>query len=248
MEPRSGVKALVGGVVFLGLLLFAGSIFLLGERGRYFSTQHPLRTSFTTVAGLHAGAAVRLAGVEVGRVTAIRLPASPGQKVRVDFNVAGDAIANVRGDSIARLETMGFLGDKFVELSVGSPETPRVADGATLAAEDPIDVAALVGQGRRLLGNAEDLSAALARGQGALPWLINDPESKRLVRKLSQHLEEISGKVARGDGTVGALLNDPTLYDDLALLLEGAERSRLVRWGIRHEIESGRKGRKERSG
>jgi len=130
----------------------------------------------------------------------------------------------------------------------GPIETPRVADGATLAAEDPIDVAALVGQGRRLLGNAEDLSAALARGQGALPWLINGPESKRLVRKLSQHLEEISGKVARGDGTVGALLNDPTLYDDLALLLEGAERSRLVRWGIRHEIESGRKGRKERSG
>lgn len=248
MEPRNGVKALVGGFVFLGLLLFAGSIFLLGERGRYFSPQHRLRTFFTTVAGLHEGAAVRLAGVEVGRVTAIRLPDSPGQKVRVEFNVAGDAIANVRGNSTARLETMGFLGDKFVELSVGSPEAPPVADGATLAAEDPIDVAALVGQGRRLLGNAEDFTAALTRGQGALPWLINDPESKRLVQSLSRHLDEISGKLAHGEGTLGALMNDPTLYDDLALLLEGAERSRLVRWGIRHEIESGRKGRKERNG
>ena len=77
---------------------------------------------------------------------------------------------------------------------------------------------------------------------------INDPESKRLVQKLSQHLEEISGKVTRGDGTVGALLQDPTLDDDLVLLLEGAERSRPVRWGIRHEIEVGRKGRKARNG
>jgi phospholipid/cholesterol/gamma-HCH transport system substrate-binding protein len=356
MEPRSGVKVAVGIFVCLGLVLFGGSIFLLGQRGRYFATQHPLRTAFTSVVGLHEGAAVRLAGVAVGRVTGIQL-GRPGQKVLVDFNVAGDAIENIRQDSRARLETMGFMGDKFVEVSVGSPAEPQVGDGATLAAEDPIDVAALVGQGQRLLGNAEGLTAALARGDGALPWLINDPESKRLIaetlgsvravtaslehgegaagwllrdpasrqllqhaartveafealaadvrrgpglahaliydpegsrllpkvsqtlqethalldairhsngaiptllfdpdskrlvehlQKLSQNLEEITGKLARGEGTLGAMLADPTIYDDLAALLEGAERSRLVRWGIRHTIDSGRQGRKER--
>jgi len=66
------------------------------------------------------------------------------------------------------------------------------------------------------------------------------------LQKLSQNLEDISGKLARGEGTLGALLADPTIYDDLAALLEGAERSRLVRWGIRHTIDSGRQGRKER--
>ena len=357
MEPRSGVKVAVGVFVCLGLLLFAGSIFLLGQRGRYFAVQHPLRTGFTSVVGLHEGATVQLAGVAVGRVTGIRLLSPPGQKVLVEFNVAGAAIENVRQDSRARLETMGFMGDKFVEVSVGNPAEPQVGDGATLAAEDPIDVAALVGQGRRLLGNAEGLTAALERGDGALPWLINDPESKRLLaetlgsvravtasleqgegaaawllrdpasrqllqhaartveafealaadvrrgpglahalvydpegsrllpkvsqtlqatqalldairhsdgaiptllfdpdskrlvehlQKLSQNLEEITGKLARGEGTLGALLADPTIYDDLAALLEGAERSRLVRWGIRHTIDSGRQGRKER--
>ena len=79
MEPRSGVKVAVGVFVCLGLLLFAGSIFLLGQRGRYFAVQHPLRTGFTSVVGLHEGATVQLAGVAVGRVTGIRLLSPPGQ-------------------------------------------------------------------------------------------------------------------------------------------------------------------------
>jgi len=209
MEPRSGVKVAVGVFVCLGLLLFAGSIFLLGQRGRYFAVQHPLRTGFTSVVGLHEGATVQLAGVAVGRVTGIRLLSPPGQKVLVEFNVAGDAIENVRRDSRARLETMGFMGDKFVEVSVGSPAEPQVGDGATLAAEDPIDVAALVGQGRRLLGNAEGLTAALARGDGALPWLINDPESKRLLAETLGSVRAVTASLEHGEGAAAWLLRDP---------------------------------------
>ncbi|MBI3858493.1 MAG: MCE family protein [Planctomycetes bacterium] len=391
MEPRSSVKVVVGVFVFAGLLLFAASILLLGERGRYFATQHRLKAFFTSVAGLHEGAAVRLAGVAVGRVTRIQLPRPPERKVLVELNVAGDAIENVRRDSVVRLETMGFLGDKFVEISVGSPQEPAVSAGATLQAEEPTDFGALLGQGRRVLGHAEGLAAALERGDGALPWLINDPQSKRLVaetlgsvravtaslghgegalpwllndpqskrlvaetlgsvravtaslergdgavswlmrdpasrqfaqdlartaeaiatlstdvktgrglahaliydpeggkallkasqvfqevhsllqairggdgaipallfdpasrrlvdnlRKASQNLDEISAKILRGEGTLGALVADPTLYEDLAALLEGAERSRILRWGIRHTLESGREARKER--
>src|SRR5438132_11815165 len=112
MEPRSGVKVAVGVFVCLGLLLFAGSIFLLGQRGRYFAVQHPLRTAFTSVVGLHEGAAVQLAGVAVGRVTGIRL-SPPGPKVLGALSVAGGAIGNVRPDSRARRETMGSRGHGF---------------------------------------------------------------------------------------------------------------------------------------
>ncbi|MFQ5658197.1 MAG: MlaD family protein, partial [Candidatus Methylomirabilales bacterium] len=143
MEPRSSVKIVVGLFVFAGLLLFAASIFFLGERGRYFAPQHPLKAFFTNAAGLHQGAMVRLAGVAVGRVTGIRLPSPPERKVLVELNVAGGAIENVRRDSVARIETIGFLGDTFVAISVGSPQEPRLPDGATLRAEEPADFGAL---------------------------------------------------------------------------------------------------------
>lgn len=357
MEPRARDKIIAGGFVFVGLFLLAASIFLLGQRGRYFAPQHRLRAAFTNVAGLHEGATVRLAGVAVGRVTRIRLPAPPARKVLVELRVAGDAIDDVRRDSVARLETMGILGDKFIEITVGSPREPRLQDGGTLVVEETADFAALIGQGQRALAHAERLAASLEQGAGALPWLVNDPESKRLVTetlssvhavavaaergdgavswmlqdpasrrlaqdlghaaetlatladeikdgrglahaliydpeggkvleqvsqtiedvqalvgairtgdgaisalindpasrelltnltKVSQRLDEISAKLARGEGTLGALLADPTVYEDLTALLEGAQRSRILRWGIRHTLESGRAARKER--
>jgi hypothetical protein len=35
------------------------------------------------------------------------------------------------------------------------------------------------------------------------------------------------------------------LYEDLAALLQGAERSRILRWGIRHTLEAGREAREQ---
>ncbi|MCI0483761.1 MAG: MlaD family protein [candidate division NC10 bacterium] len=285
MEPRTSTKIIVGVFVFAGLLLFAASIFFLGERGRYFAPQHPLKAFFTNAAGLHEGAAVRLAGVPVGRVTAIRLPSPPEQKVLVELNVAGGAIENVRRDSVARIETVGFLGDKFIEISVGSPQEPPLPDGATLRVEEPTEFGTLVGQGQRVLAHAERFAASLERGEGALPWLIQDPASRRFMQDLartaealaalsrevkegrglahaliydpegsklvenltetSEHLKEISEKIARGEGTAGAFLVDPTVYENLTALLEGAQRSWILRWAIRSTLESGRGAREE---
>ncbi len=211
MEPRTSVKIVVGLFVFAGLLLFAASIFFLGERGRYFAPQHSLKAFFTNVAGLHDGATVRLAGVAVGRVTGIRLPSPPERKVLVELNVAGGAIENVRRDSVARIESIGFLGDKFIAISVGSPQEPRLPDGATLRAEEPEDFGALLGQGKRVLGHAEQFAASLNRGEGALPWLIQDPASRRFLQDLAhtaEALAALSDEVKEGRGLAHALIYD----------------------------------------
>jgi phospholipid/cholesterol/gamma-HCH transport system substrate-binding protein len=42
-------------------------------------------------------------------------------------------------------------------------------------------------------------------------------------------LNSILAKIDRGEGTFGLMLNDPTLYEDLKLLIEGANRSAVVR-------------------
>ncbi len=302
-QRRSSVKIVVGLFVFFGVLLLAVSIVLLGERGRYFSTQHSLRAFFTKVGGLHEGAAVRLAGVAVGRVIRIQLPRPPGEKVLVELNVAGGAIENVRRDSVARIETLGFLGDKFIEISVGSSQEPRLPDGATLRVEEPTDFGVLVGQGQRVLGHAEGVAASLdtmlstlekaktteaiagaARtleriaasmeggkivekasqtiqeldsllqairgGDGAIPTLLFDPKSRDLVKNLteaSDHLKEISEKIARGEGTLGGFLVDPTVYEDLTALLEGTQRSWMLRSVIQSTMESGREAQREKA-
>ena len=42
-------------------------------------------------------------------------------------------------------------------------------------------------------------------------------------------LNSILAKIDRGEGTLGLMLNDPTLYEELKILVGGANRSRVVR-------------------
>jgi phospholipid/cholesterol/gamma-HCH transport system substrate-binding protein len=83
-----GRKLRVGVFVLIGLAAFLGMIYALGARARLFEPRFTVSAEFAEVGGLVEGATVRLAGVQIGRVSAVRLPAEPGGKVRVDMTIA----------------------------------------------------------------------------------------------------------------------------------------------------------------
>jgi phospholipid/cholesterol/gamma-HCH transport system substrate-binding protein len=47
------------------------------------------------------------------------------------------------------------------------------------------------------------------------------------------NLKAITTKINEGEGTLGALIADPTIYDQLVTILDGAQRSFLLRSMIR---------------
>jgi phospholipid/cholesterol/gamma-HCH transport system substrate-binding protein len=75
-----------------------------------------------------------------------------------------------------------------------------------------------------------------------LHTLIYEPTSEQEVvveaLEAAARLESILAKVDAGEGTLGLLLNDPTVYEDLKVLLGGAERSLVVRSLIRLSTEA----------
>src|SRR2546422_4153109 len=133
------VKLRVGVFVLVALAAFLGMVYALGARARLFEARYTIHAEFTEVAGLIEGATVRLAGVQIGRVTGVHLPGEPGGKVRVDLTIARRYADRIRRDSIARIETQGLLGDKVVEITVGNTTAPPAAPGEVLAARDPAD-------------------------------------------------------------------------------------------------------------
>jgi len=74
-------------------------------------------------------------------------------------------------------------------------------------------------------------------GEGILHTLIYDkPTEQDIVLQTLEagaRLNSILAKIDRGEGSFGLMLNDPTLYEDLKLLIEGANRSAVVRTMIR---------------
>jgi phospholipid/cholesterol/gamma-HCH transport system substrate-binding protein len=89
----------------------------------------------------------------------------------------------------------------------------------------------------RALGNLEGILDAVAHGDGVLHSLIYDALEEQDVvlqaLEAGSHLNSILTKIDGGEGTIGLMLNDPTLYEELKLLVGGANRSAFVRAMIR---------------
>ena len=142
----------VGAFVLASLLVFTGLVYMLGRSAGLFERQYRLVASFGQIGGLIQGATVRLAGVPVGRVGATACP-SRSAKVRVELLIARRVQDRIRADSLARIETLGLLGDKIIDVTLGSPGATILQDGGELRSEEPFDTARLTQQGAALLGN-----------------------------------------------------------------------------------------------
>src|SRR6184192_3551525 len=142
-----GVKFRVGLFVLVALAVFLATIYALGARARLFEARYVVYADFTEVGGLTEGATVRLAGVQIGRVSGVHLPAEPGGKVRVDMTIARRYGDRVRKDSVARIETQGLLGDRIVEITVGTTAASGVKAHDLIASRDPFDITKVVSEG-----------------------------------------------------------------------------------------------------
>src|SRR3989304_3459912 len=122
-------------------------------------------------------------------------PGRPGGKVRVDLNLAKRFADRVRRDSIARIETQGLLGDKIVEITVGTAAAAALQPSEGLAAREPTDVARVISEG-----------GAAARQGAALGVAPRQPVDSVNRTQLVDKLGRVVDRVERGPGWAHALL------------------------------------------
>jgi phospholipid/cholesterol/gamma-HCH transport system substrate-binding protein len=151
----------IGAFILVSLAVFFAIIYLLGARARYFESKYELVAEFSEVAGLIEGATVRLAGVQIGRVTDVVLSPRPGGRVRVTMSVAKRFHERIRQDSQARIATQGLLGDKIVDITPGSSGAPPLPPGAILASQDPQEMSRMFAEGASTLRAVSELASTL---------------------------------------------------------------------------------------
>jgi len=235
---ENAVKLRVGVFVLLALATFLGLIYALGARARLFESRYTVHADFTEVGGLVEGATVRLAGVQIGRVTAVTLPGQPGGKVRVDLTIARRFSDRIRKNSVARIETQGLLGDRIVEITVGDTTAPPLAPGEVLVSRDPADFSRIISSGAETAKNIAELATALREtadkvnqskiienaaatvgklgnvvdqvehGRGwAHALLYEEPVALRRVNELIATTQTLIDRVEKGQGAVGVLVS-----------------------------------------
>ena len=133
----------LGVFIVTTLLILAIGVFLIGDRQFLFSSTFPLKADFQSVAGLNDGADVRVGGIREGTVQHIVLPSQPDQNVTVVMKMHNSARNIIRKDSVASIKTEGLLGEKYIEITFGSKESPQINDADAIRSESPVDVAAV---------------------------------------------------------------------------------------------------------
>lgn len=205
MGKNHGNELRAGAFVVVGVLMFTAAIFLLGKKSALFTRNTELVAEFDDISGLVVGAPVRLAGLEVGTVGAISLPEDLRERrSRVRLVVQSRFMPRIRADSEAFIESAGLLGDKVVNLSMGSPDAAPLAEGALLKTGQPTGFEALSGGLSRTVDSLVNIT-------GAVEDMVQKERTERLqvdVARGAASLANILAEVETGDGLLHRLIFD----------------------------------------
>lgn len=116
---------------------------------------------FTDVAGLKEKADVRIAGVLVGRVAKIRLV---GGKALVDIELEKDV--DLHQGAAAAIQTLGMLGESYVELLPGPMTAPPLPAGTTLHGSEGVSIDQVSRMARDIEADLVDVTKNLKSSLG----------------------------------------------------------------------------------
>jgi phospholipid/cholesterol/gamma-HCH transport system substrate-binding protein len=207
MFRNQNLELRVGLFIGVGIFVMFMLVFSISDM-RIFNEGYPLHVIFDYVNGVTANSPVRLAGVHVGEVKSIDLfydVEEAKTKVRVDLWITGNT--RVQKDAVARINTLGLLGEQYVELSPGvSPEF--LENDAAIIGRNPINVGEQMERMSDMADSVSGIMTEIGKGEGTLGKLLTDDT-------LYNDLEAIFGRLKRGEGTLGKLLVEEKVYDDM---------------------------------
>ena len=202
----------IGILAVAALALASVLIFMLsGESGLPWQ-RYSVKTTFNDVAGLKAGAPVRVAGVEVGAVSDVSFA---GNRVEVVLEIKKEHQPRITTQSRATLGAVSLLGEAAVDITASSGGTPIPEWGYIQPGPRQVPIAEVGSQASEGLVEATQLLRDIRNGQGTLGKLVTDDAVYRELSELLQSADRVATQIGSGKGTLGRLTNDPRLYDEL---------------------------------
>ncbi len=219
----------VGTMVIIGLAIFALGIFFISGQEGFFRRRYKLKAYVNDAAGLRQGAQVSLAGVAVGSVERIEISpyAESARAVEIVMRVARAYQDEICADSKASIETVGLLGDSYINITRGSPGQELIADGGVLKTSQEADVKRVVQNAndvfinlRVLSSQLTDISGQIQSGKGSAGKLIYDQTLYNRLNKTADSVDRMVTRVDQGQGTLGKLMADETLYNNTVATID----------------------------
>ncbi len=187
---KTKLELKVGAFVFCGLIIL--SIFILSiGKVKTWASGYRFNCVFNFVNGVKLGAPVRFSGVDVGEVKKIEFFKPSGEekdKVKVICFVKNKIKIPV--DSSIWVNTLGLLGEKYIEIMPGNDAKNFVAHDQNIKGTDPMAMQEIGEMAKKI---ALDLDASLVKiknGEGTVGKLIVNDSIYNNLDALTEDLKK----------------------------------------------------------
>jgi phospholipid/cholesterol/gamma-HCH transport system substrate-binding protein len=223
----------VGSLILLGVLLIGVALYKLGQAVNLFSKRYELQAYLKEAGGLRVGGSVMVAGQLAGTIKEIQLlpvDMDTTRNVRLVVGIDQKLQEQVRGDSRARVKTLGLLGDKIIDISPGTPKTSPLRDGDTLRVSEALDYEQVLTKAASavddVVGLAHDmrsLTRSLVSGKGTIGQLLTNPALYNQLEGTLGRTNALLARVQNSNGTLSRFLDDPRLYEEMVAAVGGVD-------------------------
>jgi phospholipid/cholesterol/gamma-HCH transport system substrate-binding protein len=218
------------GLIAIGLILVV--TFLAFTKDVPFTKPYELKARFENAPPILKNQAVRIAGVEVGKVSAIEPVSDDSPAITVTMKLDEEALPIHRDARVKVRPRIFFEGNLFFDIHPGTPGSPEVESGGTIPASQtsaPVQIDQVLGALKS--DTREDLRKLLIGYGGALnneplPGEDDDQDEDTRGETAGQALNdslEYSSEALRG----GAVVNDALLGSearDLSTLISSQQK------------------------
>ena len=180
-EMKTGIFVMICLAALVGLLVKVGNF-------TFFKKGYMLHSRFHFTGGVKANAPVRLSGVDVGEVRSIRL-ANDTTETYADVELWLEDGVKVRKDSKATVSTLGLMGEKYVEIRVGTSADFAAANDS-LNSEDPVRLEELIEIGKKVAADVGVMAKDISKVANHVDEAIQENRPK--LDNIFTNLEETS--------------------------------------------------------
>ena len=179
-------------------------------------------------------------------------------KAKVTFHLPNHIM--IYKDAKAYLKSEGFLGEKYIEITPGTPGNPKVEpNGVVEQGSPPADVEQFLSNMSAVREDLKEVIKPLGdilksmdpkkvegiitnfdKFSGQLTSLAKD--SKETIERAKgafSSIEDIGEKVKKGEGTLGKLITDETIYRDAKEVVEKVKETAEALKNVSEKIERG---------
>jgi phospholipid/cholesterol/gamma-HCH transport system substrate-binding protein len=204
--------------VLVGLIFY-----VVGSNQKLFDAKYSIYMFKPNAESLIPGAFITLSGLKVGVVGKMELTEHENQQgVLIELKIDKDYRNYITSSSVAQIKTMGVLGDKYVDITIGRSTEAALETNALIQSSPSInmdevmtDAAGSVVQLKRVLTNLNTITQNILSGNGTIGRLVQDSGMANDLSNTLRNAQNISLALNNGKGSAGRFLRDTTLYHSL---------------------------------